>query len=39
MIQVSISGGGKLEGSEADVIESLVIDDLDLIGVFNELMD
>ena len=39
MVQVSISGGGKLEGSEADVIEGLVIDDLDLISVFDQLMD
>jgi len=39
MVQVSICWGGKLEGSEADVIEGFIINDLDLISVFNELMD
>jgi len=39
MVQVTISGGGKLEGSEADVIEGFVINNLDLISVFNKLMD
>jgi hypothetical protein len=39
VVKVTISGGGELEGSEADVIKGLVINDLDLIGVLNKLMD
>jgi len=39
MVQVTISGGSELEGSEADIVEGFVIDDLDFIGVFDQLMD
>ena len=39
MVKITISGGGKLEGSKADIVEGFVIDDLDFIGVFDELMD
>jgi len=39
MVQITIGWGGELEGSEADIVEGLVIDDLDLIGVLDELMD
>jgi hypothetical protein len=39
MVKITISGGGKLESSEANIIESLVIDDHALIGVFDELMN
>jgi hypothetical protein len=39
MIKITISGGGKLEGSEADIVESLVIDDHALICIFDKLMD
>ncbi len=39
VVQVSICGSGELEGSEADVIEGLVINNLDLISVLNKLMD
>mmetsp|Transcript_41446 Transcript_41446/g.81748 ORF Transcript_41446/g.81748 Transcript_41446/m.81748 type:complete len:302 (-) Transcript_41446:634-1539(-) len=39
VVQVSVGGGGELEGTEADVVKGLVIDDLDLIGVLDELMD
>ena len=39
MVKITISGGGELESSEADVIESFVINDHALIGVFNQLMD
>jgi hypothetical protein len=39
MVQISVGWGGELEGSEADVIKGFVIDNLDLIGVLNELMD
>jgi hypothetical protein len=38
-VQVTISGGGELEGSEADIVEGFVIDDLDFIGIFDQLMD
>ena len=39
MVQITISGGGELEGSEADIVEGFVIDDLDFIGIFDQLMD
>ena len=39
MVQISIGWGGELKSSEADVIEGLVIDDLDLISVLDQLMD
>jgi len=39
MVQVSVGGGGELEGSEADVIESLVIKDHDLISVLDKLVN
>ena len=39
VVKITISGGSELKSSEADIIEGLVIDDLDLIGVFDELMD
>ena len=39
MVQVSVSGGGKLQGSEADIVEGLVIDAVRFIGVLNELVD
>jgi len=39
MVEITVSGGGELEGSEADIVEGLVIDDHNLIGVLNELMD
>jgi len=39
MVKITVGGGGKLKGSEADIIKSFVIDDLDFIGVLNELMD
>ena len=38
MVEISVGGGGELEGSEADIIEGLVIDAHDLISVLNELM-
>jgi len=38
MVEITIGWGGELEGSEADIVQGLVIDDLDLIGVLNELM-
>ncbi len=39
MVQVTISWGGQLQGSEADIIQSFVINDHNLISVLNELMD
>jgi len=39
MVKISVSWGGELEGSEADIIKSLVINAHNLIGVFDELMD
>merc|ERR1711981_1524993 len=39
MVKITISGGGELKGSEADVIKSFVVNAHNLIGVFDELMD
>ena len=39
MVKISVSGGGKLEGSEADIVKSFVVNDHDLISVFDQLMD
>merc|ERR1712100_434211 len=39
MVEITISGGGKLESSEADIVEGLVIDNLDFISIFDKLMD
>jgi hypothetical protein len=38
VVQVTEGGGGELEGTEADVVKGLVIEDHALIGVLNELM-
>ena len=37
MVEVTVGGGGQLEGPEADVVESLVVDDESLISVLNQL--
>jgi len=39
MVKITIGWGGELKSSEADIVEGFVIDNLDLIGVLNELMD
>ena len=39
MVKITIGWGGELEGSEADIIKSFVINAHNLIGVFYELMD
>ena len=39
MVKITISWGGELKGSEADIIKSFVINAHNLIGVFDELMD
>jgi len=39
VVKITIGGGGQFQGSEADIVQSLVIDDHTFIGVFNQLMD
>jgi len=39
MVEITVGWGGELEGSEADIVKSFVINDLDFIGVFDQLMD
>ena len=39
VVEVTVGWGGELEGSEADVVQGLVVDDLDLISVLDELVD
>merc|ERR1711877_29315 len=39
MVKVTVGGGGELEGSEADIVEGLVVNAHNLIGVLDELMD
>jgi len=39
MVEITISGGGQLKGSVADIIEGFVIYDHSFIRVFNQLMD
>ena len=39
MVKITICWGGKLKGSEADIIKSFVINAHNLIGVFDKLMD
>jgi len=39
VVKISVCWGGELKGSEADIIESFVIDTHNLISVFDELMD
>jgi hypothetical protein len=39
VVKITIGWGGKLEGSEADIIKSFVINAHNLIGVFDKLMD
>jgi len=39
MVQISISGCGELEGTEADVIQGLVVNTEGLICVLNQLVD
>ena len=39
MVEISVGGGGELEGSEADVVQGLVVDDHALISVLDQLMD
>ena len=39
VVQISVGGGGEFEGSEADVVESLIIDAVGLIGILHQLMN
>jgi hypothetical protein len=39
MVKITIGWGGKLKGSEADIIKSFVINAHNFIGVLDELMD
>ena len=39
MVEITIGGSGEFEGSEADIVESLVIDTVGLIGILDELMN
>ena len=39
MVQVTVGGRGQLQSTEADVVKSLVVDTVGLVGVFDELMD
>jgi len=39
MVKITVSGGSELEGSETDVVEGFVINNLDFIGIFDQLMD
>merc|ERR1719399_2660168 len=39
MVKVTVGGGGELEGSEADIIEGLVVNAHNLVGVLDKLMD
>jgi len=39
MVEVTVCWGGEFKGSETDIVEGFVINNLDFIGVFDELMD
>jgi hypothetical protein len=39
VVQVTISGSGEFEGSEADIVQGFVINAHDFISVFNQLVD
>jgi len=39
MVQVSISGSGQLEGSEADIIQSFIVNAEGFISIFDQLMN
>ena len=39
MVQVSVCWGGEFQGSEADVVESFIVNTVGLVGVLNELVD
>jgi len=39
VVEVTVGGSGQLEGTEADVVQSLVVNAVCLVRVFNQLMD
>jgi hypothetical protein len=39
MVQVTVCWGGEFQGSEADIVQGLVVNAVCLVGVLNELMD
>jgi hypothetical protein len=39
MVKISVGWGGKFQGSEADIVKSLVINAHAFIGIFDQLMD
>ena len=39
MVQISVSRRRELQGSEADVVKGLVVDDVRFVGIFDQLMD
>ena len=39
MVEITISWGGKLQSSEADIVKGLVVNDHALVSVFDQLMD
>ena len=39
MVKITVGWGGELEGSEADIVKSFVINAHNLIGVLDKLMD
>ena len=39
MVEVAVGGGGQLQGSEADVVQSLVVDAERLVRVLDKLVD
>ena len=38
MVEVTVGGGGQFESTEADVVESLVVDAVSLVCVLHQLM-
>ena len=38
MVEITVGGGGKLKGSEANIVQGLVIDTVGLVGVLDELV-
>ena len=39
MVQVSVGGGGEFQGTEADIVESLVVNAVGLVCVLDQLVD
>ena len=39
VVKITVGGGGEFEGTEANIVEGLVVNAHDIIGVLNELMD